>query len=122
MDKVILFDNSCDLCRSLISYILLAAGKKNIRIIPLMSEKGKELLKSIGMQSCKVDTVVYYSSGKVFTKSSAVLGILKELGGLWRIFLVFGAFPRVFRDFVYDLIAGSRFYFTGTKRRCAVND
>ncbi len=53
--------------------------------------------------------VVGTGDGRLLTRSTAVLYGMKMLGGVWRLLaMVCSAIPSVFRDRVYDLVAGVR--------------
>jgi predicted DCC family thiol-disulfide oxidoreductase YuxK len=44
--------------------------------------------------------------------------MLRELGGAWKAFYVFILFPAPGRDFLYDLIAKSRYKIFGKRDHC----
>jgi predicted DCC family thiol-disulfide oxidoreductase YuxK len=50
---------------------------------------------------------------KIYTKSSAVLNILKRLDGLWPLLYVFIIVPPFIRNPVYDVIAKYRYRWFG---------
>ena len=69
---------------------------------------GKSLLENAGLEVGRSDTVVFFSEGKYFTKSMAVLKVLKIMGGVWKLFYGFVVIPGFIRDFIYDIIARNR--------------
>jgi len=76
------------------------------------------LLKRYGLPSDDFDTVVYINAGKFYLKSSAILHIAKEIGGIWKVFFVFILVPVFIRDFIYSLIAKSRYSIFGRQDSC----
>jgi predicted DCC family thiol-disulfide oxidoreductase YuxK len=58
-------------------------------------------------------SVLLIQDEKIFTKSSAVLHILKCLDGLWPAFYMFIIVPAFIRDPVYDVIAKYRYRWFG---------
>jgi len=66
------------------------------------------MLLDAGLPPDELDTVVYAKEGEHLLRSSAVLGILNDLGGAWRLLPVFGIIPASIRDFFYRLVARNR--------------
>lgn len=92
----------------------------NIRFAPLQSEVSAELLLKFNIDPYKTDSVVYLTRGKVYLKSSAVLHLLKDIGGGWKILYGLIIIPPFIRDFFYDLIAKNRYRLFGRKDHCMV--
>ena len=72
----------------------------------LQSDTGKSLLAQYGLPEGYLKSVVYIKENKYYTRSSAVLNILKDLGGVWSLFYGFIIVPVFIRDFFYNVIAG----------------
>ena len=54
--------------------------------------------------------------GRLLLKSDAWLHIMRRLGGVWKLLGgVSRVFPRVLRDWVYDLVAAVRFRLFGLR-------
>lgn len=86
----------------------------------LQSEFSKNSGLNINGQDIKWDTIVY-QEGKIFyAKSDAVLKILFEIGGAWKLFYVFIIIPKPWRDWLYDVIARNRYRLFGKMDRCMV--
>ncbi len=56
--------------------------------------------------------------GTVFVKSTAIIEMFLQLGGIWKLFGVFKIFPTAIRDIIYDYIAGHRFKIFGKREQC----
>ncbi len=84
----------------------------------LQSAEAQDLLKGSTIRPADLDTVIYLRKGKVLTRSTAALQILKELGGAWSLMAVFFAVPRFLRDGVYRFIANKRYRWFGRRESC----
>jgi len=108
MNGTILYDSECKLCNSQVRFIRKRDRGNLFSYVTLQSEQGREMLHEAGLPENELDTVVYAKSGRHYLRSSAVLGILKDLGGGWRLLSFLAIVPTVIRDFFYRLIARNR--------------
>jgi len=115
---ILLYDGVCNLCNSLVRFISKRFRNGVILFYPLQSDAGQSLLKIYGLPANDFDTVVYIKAGKFYLKSSAILHIAKKLGGIWKGFFVFIIIPAFIRDFIYSLIAKSRYRIFGRQDSC----
>ncbi|MFP3490955.1 DCC1-like thiol-disulfide oxidoreductase family protein, partial [Staphylococcus sp. SIMBA_130] len=53
-------------------------------------------------------------------KSEAALSIIQQLGGWFKLLLVFHLFPRSIRDRLYDEVAKHRYKWFGKKESCMI--
>jgi predicted DCC family thiol-disulfide oxidoreductase YuxK len=58
--------------------------------------------------------------GKLFTKSTAALKILRHIGIPWSLLGVFMIIPRQIRDPFYDFVARHRYQWMGKSDSCRV--
>lgn len=100
--------------------ILLENRDTSFQFSPLQGDKAKELF-SEEKRKCLPDSIVLYDNkNNIVTKSSAVIRILKMLGGTWTILGTLLLFiPRIFRDFTYDSIAKIRHKLFSNEKKCA---
>jgi predicted DCC family thiol-disulfide oxidoreductase YuxK len=63
-------------------------------------------------------TVLYVRNGKVLERSTAVLHILKDLGGPWGLLYGFIIVPPFLRDAVYRWVARNRYAWFGRRESC----
>jgi predicted DCC family thiol-disulfide oxidoreductase YuxK len=117
MSGTILYDGECALCNSQVRFIRKRDKENLFRFVPLQTEEGRSMLRSAGLPENELDTVVYVKEGKDLTRSSAVLGILSDLGGGWRLTRVLGIIPSAIRDFFYSLFARNRHRFFSSDRK-----
>jgi predicted DCC family thiol-disulfide oxidoreductase YuxK len=111
---IILFDGTCKLCNNVVRFISRNDSRKIFCFIPLESEKASEYLSHYNQKDVNKGSVLLIQNEKIYTKSNAVLHILKWLDGLWPLFYVFIIVPGIIRDPVYDLIAKYRYRWFGT--------
>lgn len=105
---VILYDGHCSFCSYWVKFVLKRDKHDLFRFTSLQSEKGIELLEKYEVPK-ELDSVVLISDDSAYIKSNAVFLILQKLGGWRMVFIGLKIFPRFIRDFVYDLIARSRY-------------
>jgi len=87
--------------------------------VSLQSELGKELLSKLPIAIQKTDSIILYESEAVFYyKSQAVFQIIKSLGGLFNLLLIFKLLPTYFTDTLYDFVAKNRYQWFGKKQYC----
>jgi predicted DCC family thiol-disulfide oxidoreductase YuxK len=110
---IILFDGTCKLCNNVVRFISKNDSRKIFCFIPLESEKASEFLSRYNQNNVNKGSVLLIQDEKIFTKSDAVLNILKCLDGLWPLFYVFIIVPGFIRDPVYDIIAKYRYRWFG---------
>jgi predicted DCC family thiol-disulfide oxidoreductase YuxK len=116
--NILLFDGFCNLCSRLVNFIIKRDKKAKFLFVSLQSASGQSLLKKFGLPTDDFDSVVYIRSDKYFLKSSAILHILKELGGIWKLFFIFIIIPNFIRDFIYKIIAKTRYKIFGRHDSC----
>lgn len=115
MGGTVLYDGQCRLCISQVRFITDRAGVERFHPLPIQSEEGKRLLRAAGLSDTEIDTVVYSRNGRYLTRSSAVLHILKDLGGRWQLMYILIIIPAFIRDFFYSLVARNRHRFAAGK-------
>lgn len=104
----IFYDGECGLCHRFLRFCL-SEDRDGVRFkfAPLQGETAVRELARFGKLPDSV--VLLTTDGRALTKSTAVIHVMRRLGGLWRIVAVaFAIFPAPLRDFVYDMIAGIR--------------
>lgn len=119
---ILLFDGVCNLCNSLVRFIIKRDRKAKIRFSPLQSAAGKSMLLKSELRESYLDSVVFIKGDKYFLRSSAILHLLNELGGAWKLFYGFLIIPPFMRDFIYRVIARTRYKVFGRTDSCMVPD
>lgn len=119
-NQVILFDGTCNLCNASVRFIIKRDPSAKFLFSTLQSDFGKQLLKNVGIEDVKYDSVILYKNGKVYKQSDAVLLIARQLSGLWSVFFVLIIFPRPIRNVVYNWIARNRYRWFGKRDMCMI--
>jgi len=117
-NKVIFFDGYCNLCHWTVRFIRKRDKIGKFRFTALQSVEGKEMMNQPGLVSADLSTVIYKKGEAVFTRSTAILKILNDLGGIWRAFHLLILIPPFLRDAVYNFIAVNRYSVFGRNNSC----
>ncbi len=118
--KVIFFDGVCNLCNWSIQFVIKNDKKKIFLFASLQSDCASTNLTHANGQHISYDSVVYQKGELIYTQSDAVLTILKDMGGLWRLFYIFKFIPKPLRDWVYNMIGANRYRWFGKKDKCMI--
>jgi len=86
----------------------------------LQSYSGQKLLRKFNLPLDDFSSFVLIHGEKYYLRSEAGLRVLKGLGGVWKLFFVLMIFPRPLRDFVYNLVAITRYKIFGKRDKCIV--
>lgn len=116
----ILFDGVCNLCNGVVKFISKRDKTKQFSFLSLQSKEGKELLNQFQINTLTTDSIVYVKKNKAFIKSKAAIAIAKDLGGIYKILILFQIFPTFFNDFIYDFIARNRYKIFGKNDTCEI--
>ena len=115
--EIIIYDGVCVLCNFFIRWILKKDQNFNFKVTNLQSN----FTKTNYIEVTKVDSVaVILKDGEILQKSKAVSYILKKIKRLLLIRLLLMVFPSFLSNFIYDLIAKSRYLLFGKYSSCPV--
>ena len=120
---LVLFDGVCPLCHGAVRWILRHDRRRHVRFAPLDSPLSRRLL-AAHPAAASVDSVVLLTrSGdeppRALVRSAAVIGILRESGGMWPLVARLAALvPRPVADFAYDAVARRRVRLFGRYDAC----
>ncbi len=114
--SVIFFDGVCGLCNGFVNFVMSIDRHQHYFFCPLQSEFAQKTLPIEVVQD--LDSVVCLEKNKIYTKSTAVLVIMKNMGGIWKVSQMGYILPERFRDWIYDLVAKNRYRFFGKKETC----
>jgi len=105
---ILLFDGTCGLCDSAVSFILKHDAKKRFRFAPQQSPVARDLMARHGIDADTLDSMVLIEGDRAYIKSSAVLRIATELPEPWALGAMLVYVPSAWRDAAYDYIARHR--------------
>lgn len=118
--KIILFDGVCNLCDKSVQFIIKHDVKDVFRFVALQSEKGVQILKHLGIDAAKVESIVLYVPGEAYyVKAEAAMQIAKDLNS-WHKVISYLSFTGSVGNFVYDYIAKNRYQWYGKKEACMI--
>jgi predicted DCC family thiol-disulfide oxidoreductase YuxK len=115
---VILFDGVCNLCCGWVRFLIRKDKNLKFRFASIQSDTGKKLLDSAGLSNSQLETIVYIKEKRFFRESAAVLEILSDLRGIWKITVLFRLIPKGVRNSIYRFIARNRYHIVGTRSSC----
>ena len=114
---IIFFDGVCGLCNQSVNFILNRDGKGKFRFAPLQGETAKGCLSPKNYEN--LNSLVYLNERGEFYKSSAVVRLLLNLGGIWFLIgILLWIIPKPIRDFFYFLISKIRYRIFGKLEAC----
>lgn len=117
--KIILFDGVCNLCDSTVQFIIKHDKNDIFRFVALQSELGEKIIKHIGLDRSKTDSIILYEPGHSYLyKSEAAFKIANDLGGIYPLISIFSILPKWLTNKVYDYIARNRYKWYGKKDEC----
>lgn len=113
-----MFDGVCNLCNRWVNFVIRNDKKKVVLFDSLQSQAGHKILLQHNLSTSNFESLVYIKNNKALLKSTAVLYLMKDIGGIWKIFFVFIIVPKFLRDFVYMIVAKNRYRCFGKKNTC----
>lgn len=115
---ILLYDGECGVCAGSVQWILGHEKSQTLRFAALQSSTGLELRKAAGIGQT-VDSLIWVESenGTPIAQiySSAVVKVLKYVGGAWSWLSLMRFVPPILRDAGYRLFARHRLKFAPTQ-------
>lgn len=119
--QLILFDGVCNLCDASVQYVIKHDKNDLFRYTTLQGEVGQAIIKTYGVDTDKMDSILLYSpENGISYKSTAALKIASKLGFPRHLMVVFLIVPAFIRNWVYDFIAQNRYKWYGKKEECMI--
>jgi predicted DCC family thiol-disulfide oxidoreductase YuxK len=104
-DQIVVNDDECMICSYGISVMQSDVRFGDTKFIKRTSKEGLAILSELPDLP---DTLVCLNNQQVNIKSNAVFTLMRQKGGLWKLFLVFQYLPLSMRNRLYDFIARHR--------------
>lgn len=106
---VLFYDGHCGLCHNSVKYALKHDKNGHLLIAPLRGELFEKLISAEDQARLPDSVVLREPDGTLLTHTTAVVGVLRHLGGRQKLYAgILKFFPRVLRDFGYNLVARLR--------------
>jgi predicted DCC family thiol-disulfide oxidoreductase YuxK len=115
---LIIFDGVCVLCNRTVDFIIQHDRRKIFRFAQIQSGSGTATVNVLDNGGAPMDSVYLIEGDGVYAKSTAVLRILRSLGGVWSTLYIFILIPRFVRDGIYNFIARHRYGWFGRTTSC----
>ncbi len=117
---VILFDGVCNLCNRAVQYIIKHDPAAIFLFASLQGNTGQQLVKQYRFAPDNLHSFVLIQNEKAYTKSTAALKVVKQLGSPAKLLYGFIIVPRFIRDAVYAFIAANRYKWFGKNATCMI--
>jgi predicted DCC family thiol-disulfide oxidoreductase YuxK len=118
--NIVFFDGVCNFCNSTVDKIWMNNPKRDIYYSSLQSLFAIRFLGEHGIDATDLDTVIFYTDGKFYTRSTAILQITKHLKSGYRLLPVLMIIPSFIRDNLYKWFSKNRYKFFGKKETCRI--
>ncbi|MBM4138337.1 MAG: thiol-disulfide oxidoreductase DCC family protein [Nitrospira sp.] len=119
-ERVIVFDGACNWCNAWVNFTLARDPHAKFKFGTLQSEPAQQILKALRLPADDFETFLLLERGRVFTKSTAALRMVRQLPGLWPLLYAGIVIPRPLRDALYDYVARRRYHWMGKSDICRV--
>ena len=122
-NPIVLYDGVCGLCNRLVQFLLKRDTHDRFRFASLQSNFANDLLTHHRFDPHDLDTVYVVNdygqpNQSLLARSDAILYMLAQLGGPWRLAGIGRVLPKVFRDAVYKVVARNRYRVFGKHEAC----
>jgi predicted DCC family thiol-disulfide oxidoreductase YuxK len=122
---ILFFDGHCGLCNRFVDFLYLRDRRGLFRFAPLQGKTATLYVPldavpegGPGERALAPRSIVLWENGRIRRKSDAVLSVLAELGGAWRMASILRILPRFLRDALYDFVARNRYRWFGRRAAC----
>ena len=119
---IAVMDATCALCSwgARMIHRLDKAGE--VRIAPIQSDTGAELMRDNGLDPLDPDSWLFIEGGTVWRDFDAVIRFGERAGGWGRVCSVLRLVPRPLRNWLYARVARNRYAMFGRGDMCALPD
>ena len=126
-NPIVLYDGVCGLCNQLVQFLLKRDKHDQLRYASLQSDFASKILVRHGLNPKDLDTVcvvINYQEPdeRVLTRSTAILSVVNDLGGIWKVAAIGKIIPRPIRDLFYEVVARNRYRMFGKYETCMLPD
>ena len=126
-NPIVLYDGVCGLCNGLNQFLLKRDHRDRLRFASLQSRLAEEILLRHGADSKDLNTVYVvidhgWPSERLLARSDAILYLLDQLDGIWKLAGIGRVLPKAFRDWAYSAVARNRYRVFGKYDSCLMPD
>jgi predicted DCC family thiol-disulfide oxidoreductase YuxK len=117
--NIVFYDGLCGLCDQTVQFLLKRDSSQLFKFAPLQGETANRRTDLPGdLRSIAFVTNHGTAQEQLYLRSEAVLRILKQLGGFWRVVSWLRIVPCPLRDAIYNGIAQRRYRWFGKFDMC----
>ncbi len=117
---IMLFDGFCNLCTSLVHFLLRRDTSESFSFVPAQSVAGRKLIESHKLQEKALNTVVLIEGDEIYEQSEALIHMARRLPFPWKLWSFVRIVPRTIRDWVYGILAANRYRWFGKRDACFI--
>ncbi len=107
------------MCNGFLDWMITIDRSAMLRVSPLQGETAKRLLPPLS-HNPEEWSIYFLDETQLYSKSEAVIQILRRLGGFWALLSVSGVVPVALRDAIYRIVASNRYSILGKRETCRV--
>lgn len=122
LPNLILFDGVCVLCNGWARFVARHDRGQVFRLATAQSDVGQGIYRQLNLSPVTFDTLVVHLNGRYHTDTDAILTVLSQFGGLWRLVNAARLIPRPARDWAYRHLARNRYRWFGRHDACPLPD
>lgn len=115
--NIIFFDGVCGLCNKFVDFILRIDHHNEFIFAPLQGEFAKKVLPEKYINEMK-SVILLKNNGDLYSQSKAVIEILSDIGGVWKLAKIANILPDTILNKAYDLVSENRYRIFGKKDTC----
>jgi len=115
---IIIFDGLCNLCTGSIIFIIKRDPRAFFAFAAFQNEGGRKLLEDFGLTPDEMTSIALIEEDRLYTRSTAVLRIVRKLRAPWPVLYAFFIIPKFIRDPLYDWVARKRYRWFGQRDQC----
>jgi predicted DCC family thiol-disulfide oxidoreductase YuxK len=118
--NIVLFDGECNFCNASVKVIIKYDKEDRIKFASQQSDIGKKMMLENRYFNNPLDTIIFISANKIYTKTDAIIEICKLLKGFPKVILIIGLIPKKIRDYLYSLFSKYRYNLFGKRSECLI--
>ena len=124
---IVLYDGVCGLCNRLNQFLLKRDQRDRFRFASLQSSLAESLTLRHGADPKDLDTVYVVvdhnrPTEHLLARSDAIIYVLTQLGGIWKVMGLAKILPAALRDIAYNIVARNRYRVFGKHDSCMLPD
>ena len=117
---IIIFDGVCNFCHRSVNFIIKYDHDDKFIFVPMQSPIAQKLIAKYHFETYQCDSLILIKNEISYTRSDAIIQIIRELDGYWRMIVILNIIPKPIRDYFYTLFSKHRYRLFGKKENCPI--